>query len=638
MKPRQRLQFTVFSRTAFFFAGLLLLSSAGAAIEKPDSAKLFSQLKSADDHTKLNALENIYKEFYSSFPIIAYPYAVQALAISGRLDDKESEVNAYYFLSYYSLVRGVIDSSFYFCQIGLDISESVHSTALLARGFGRLGDIYRTKGDKAKAIEYLKKAVITDPVNRDLVARCSMSLGILYGDAGCSEESVYYYLKALKIREDQNQLIDAGYLSCNLAGFYYESSSGTYGMAAYEKAVSLFRRANFLKGEGYAFNLMGLTYFDRKDYQNALKYFRKSMAINLLDTITVRSTYAFNLTNIGNVWQQLNRPDSARYYYTRSLKFLSGDQEYIPLSCTYLSLGQLNTTLKNYPQAIKFLNKGLSYSQLANFRAQWEDAYNLLSECYAASGDNAKALEYLKKRNAIRDSIVTEKAHQAVANMKIKYETEKKDAKILSLNAESDWQEKKIKMAVITILILISVAGVITYLTWLYYRKKLMPKVRTLNFIQEKISVEKEGDNRRLRALDKVLPPELKPFPDVVPVETKMNHDLLFQLEEIFTKEKIYLDEHLTLAQAAHSLKTNTTYLSRLINEHYNINFSAFTNKYRIEEAKKMILDDNFNNLSIEGIAKNSGFRSKSTFNQVFKQSTGFTPSDFAVKNGKIRA
>ena len=57
-----------------------------------------------------------------------------------------------------------------------------------------------------------------------------------------------------------------------------------------------------------------------------------------------------------------------------------------------------------------------------------------------------------------------------------------------------------------------------------------------------------------------------------------------------------------------------------------------------IEEAKKMFLDDHYNNLSIEGIAKNAGFRSKSTFNQVFKTLTGMTPTEFATRNGKIRA
>jgi len=102
-------------------------------------------------------------------------------------------------------------------------------------------------------------------------------------------------------------------------------------------------------------------------------------------------------------------------------------------------------------------------------------------------------------------------------------------------------------------------------------------------------------------------------------------------------RDKIYLNEDLTLAETARQLDTNTAYLSRLINDHYQVNFSVFLNMYRIEEAKKMILDDQFNNFSIEGIAKSSGFRSKSTFNQVFKNSTGLTPTEFAIQNGKVR-
>ena len=297
----------------------------------------------------------------------------------------------------------------------------------------------------------------------------------------------------------------------------------------------------------------------------------------------------------------------------------------------------MNTQLKNYKNAIGFLNKGLFYSKLVNYRVQWEKAYTLLSECYAASGDHEKALVYLKKRNEIKDSIFTLKAHQEVANMMIKYETEKKDKQIKILNVDSREKQAKIRMAVFLILVIISLAGLLAYLSWYYYRKKLMPKVRSLNFIQEKISIEREGDNRRLRVLDKVLPPELKPFTERQPEVSGSIEDLIVLLEAMLLKDKIYLNENLTLAETAHMLDTNTAYLLRLINEHYQVNFSAFLNRYRIEEAKKMILNEKFNNLSIEGIANSSGFRSKSTFNQVFKSSTGLTPTEFALRNGKIR-
>jgi tetratricopeptide (TPR) repeat protein/AraC-like DNA-binding protein len=605
--------------------------------QESDSASIFSKLNSADRHEQLKALKKIYVDYYGPDPIKGRPYVMKALELSRQLHDKAAEAEAFFALSFYYSTKGMADSGLFFCQIGMDLSNQLNSNYLLSRGYARWGNIERTKGEKAKAIEYLKKSIAMDSTNEDRVASSSMALGILYGDAACLEESVYYYLKALKIREAQNKLVEAGYLSCNLGGYYYDAPYGVYGIKAYQKAVDLFRRANFPKGESYAYNQMGRAYVENKDYRLALDCFRKSLAINNFDTTIQRSQIAFNLTNIGDTWLKLLRYDSAQYYYSKSLSLSLKDQDYIPTSCTYLSLGELNTVLKKYTAAIEFLKKGLYYSRLVNYRANLEDAYRLLSECYEAGGNQELALVYLKKRNEIRDSIVTEKAHQAIANMKIKYEAEKKDQQISILSLDSHNKQRKIRMAVFTILLILSLAGLLSYMTWLYYRKKLMPKVRTLNFIKNKISFEREGDNRRLRALEKVLPPELKPFPQTEPPEPKSNKDLIVLLEAMMLNDRIFLNENLTLAETASLLDSNTTYLSRLINEHYKVNFSAFLNRYRIGEAKRMILDEKCNNLSIEGIAKSSGFRSKSTFNQVFKTLTGQTPTEFALRNGKIR-
>ncbi|MFZ0597901.1 MAG: helix-turn-helix domain-containing protein, partial [Flavobacterium sp.] len=54
-----------------------------------------------------------------------------------------------------------------------------------------------------------------------------------------------------------------------------------------------------------------------------------------------------------------------------------------------------------------------------------------------------------------------------------------------------------------------------------------------------------------------------------------------------------------------------------------------FINRYRIEEAKKMIQDPNMEHLSLMGIAFEVGFNSKTVFNTTFKKSTNQTPSEF---------
>ena len=628
--------FRLFRLIILFFLLFILLCSPLQA-QQQDSVALFSQLMTKDEHERLNALEKIYKEYYRASPLKAHSYALQALSISRKLNDKKAEASACDAISIYFSLKGNIDSAFYFGQSEMEISKYINSGPWIARSYGRLGEVYRTKGDKARAIDFLIKAIEMDPENKGSIAGYCLNLGIMYADAGCPERSVYYYLKALKIREEKQQWIDAGYLYCNLSGFYFQPPYTDQGFKTLDKAIDLFRKAKFPKGESYANNILGMTWFSKMDYGKALLYYRRSLALNSLDTLTIRSGYSFNLTNIGDTWVKLKRFDSAGYYYSRALSFSTRDQDYIPLACTYLSLGNMNTQLKNYTLAIEFLNKGLFYSKLVNYRAQWEEAYNLLSECYEAYGDHGNALAYLKKRNEIRDSILTEKAHQDVTNMMIKYETQKKDEQIRMLNDDSRYKQRKIRIAVIIILLILSLSGVTAYLVWHYYHKKLLPKVRNMNFIQEKIDTVRDGDNRKLRALYKVLPPRLKPHDILHPQEAEMNKDLMDRLEGLLINDKIFLNEDLTLAETARQLSTNTSYLSRLINEHYQVNFSAFLNRFRIQEAQKMILDDKFNNFSMEGIAKSSGFRSKSTFNQVFKNSTGLTPTEFAVQNGKVR-
>ena len=67
--------------------------------------------------------------------------------------------------------------------------------------------------------------------------------------------------------------------------------------------------------------------------------------------------------------------------------------------------------------------------------------------------------------------------------------------------------------------------------------------------------------------------------------------------------------------------------LSQLINENLGKNFSSFLNEYRIEAAKKMMQTHSY--FSLDAIASECGFNSKSTFYSSFKKSTGTTPSKF---------
>lgn len=93
--------------------------------------------------------------------------------------------------------------------------------------------------------------------------------------------------------------------------------------------------------------------------------------------------------------------------------------------------------------------------------------------------------------------------------------------------------------------------------------------------------------------------------------------------------KKPYLNMYLNLSELAESLNTYPHYLTQILNTIFYQNFYDFINSYRTDEAKNELINPHNNNLTILAIAYNCGFNSKSSFNRIFKQKTGVTPSEY---------
>jgi AraC-like DNA-binding protein len=118
-------------------------------------------------------------------------------------------------------------------------------------------------------------------------------------------------------------------------------------------------------------------------------------------------------------------------------------------------------------------------------------------------------------------------------------------------------------------------------------------------------------------------------------VDNKIEDDLpIIDLKEIAFKEKSYLKPNLNLNDYAKQAGIASAQVSKILNSKYNQNFNEFVNTFRIEEVKAKLNDPNYSHYSILGIALECGFNSKATFNRVFKNITGQSPS--AYKKSQI--
>lgn len=109
--------------------------------------------------------------------------------------------------------------------------------------------------------------------------------------------------------------------------------------------------------------------------------------------------------------------------------------------------------------------------------------------------------------------------------------------------------------------------------------------------------------------------------------EKFLQPEMATKVDNEIRANKIFMDPDLTLDTLADALGIIPRDLSTLINRHFGINFYEFINRYRIEEAKRMLLSADYKTTTITDIYLAVGFNSKSVFYTFFKKLEGVTPS-----------
>ncbi len=104
-----------------------------------------------------------------------------------------------------------------------------------------------------------------------------------------------------------------------------------------------------------------------------------------------------------------------------------------------------------------------------------------------------------------------------------------------------------------------------------------------------------------------------------------LSKDLL----RVIDRDVLFRDPNLTAAKLAEKISVTSHELSQIISQELNETFHDLINRKRVEDVKSKLVDKQFQNLSIEGIGFDSGFKSKSAFYSSFKKYTGKTPLEF---------
>ncbi|MBN2402748.1 MAG: AraC family transcriptional regulator [Spirochaetes bacterium] len=117
--------------------------------------------------------------------------------------------------------------------------------------------------------------------------------------------------------------------------------------------------------------------------------------------------------------------------------------------------------------------------------------------------------------------------------------------------------------------------------------------------------------------------------PITLPVTVNLPRVMEYLITSMET-ENLYRNPAISIQSLSNLLGINRDHLSLILNEKLGVNFRTFINRYRLEEAQKLLVEDN--EKSVLEIAFFVGFNSKSAFNTIFAKTTGLTPTKYRRK------
>jgi len=401
---------------------------------------------------------------------------------------------------------------------------------------------------------------------------------------------------------------------------------------------------------GYYYNVQGGIYFSMNKYLESREFYKTAYHFLLIDNDSVGMKG--NLINIGNTFSITKELDSSLYYYELGeVLEKNGILEFKEallsnLALTLQDIGRLNEAIlvyeklfnwgkltnnvyvtavssgnlgsaylskKRYEDVIHILEYGLSVLNKNSIRENHMFRYYyVLSLAHKALGNFNQAYEMLSISDSLFKAQQELNLDEYVSDLKLQHKVELFDKETI-IQEEKLRTEREQSQNLIIFLILSSVVIILILVLYSLKRRKnvmLVKKNLELTQILKAKIEQKSGTKVKSKR------------PDV-------SNEIIEKFESLFTEKQVFKDQTLSLEKLAKMVKTNRSYLSNQINDYYGVPFRSIVNKYRIDEARIMLISEEYAHYSIEGVALTVGYRNISTFITAFKKETGITPSIF---------
>ncbi|MFD0862873.1 helix-turn-helix domain-containing protein [Sungkyunkwania multivorans] len=507
----------------------------------------------------------------------------------------------------------------------IDGTTSQHE---LAQAYFDLGDAYYVKNDFQRAEYYLTKGISLAQLAKDMTLLCNLHLkrGNIYLKDWNNQSALDEYHMAMdyakKIDRKDREVI----ASINIAIIRRR-------MKQFSRALEVCKSGYSLIDEGQPnyINLLTITsdvYLDLEQPDSASQYVDKGIVLS------EKMNYKAGLVDLfikkAIILCLKKKHDEALTYLDDTEQMILEDSARSNKDMSYLRYAQARCFYEKgaYETSIGYLTDVLSFTgedkDIRNSRVI--DAHLLLIENYKKIGDVDKTIDWYDKY------IVLNRQSQRNRDQTVDKLNEKdlqiRDSEIEALKKDRA-KRKKVNLYTIISFSVILLALIIFFI--IYRKKQRANKVLFDELIAKMALLESAEENEGVGTTGSDASKE------IVIDDEKVN-EVLKGLQRLESQE-YFLSSACNLRSIAKKVKTNTTYLSKIINNHKGKNFNDYINDLRIDYTLKRLKNDKqFRSFSIKSIATEVGYKSDYSFTKHFKSKTGLNPSYYIRNIDKLGA
>lgn len=367
---------------------------------------------------------------------------------------RNDSVNAYtaaeqlgiYFLTMEQYDRGeaIFDSGFVYVRT---------DTAFYAMSsyYSHKGIFARQRSDNIGSVKYYQQAIEALRKSEKLapfLAATQLNMGISFKDMGMYEIAIQNLLPATAYFETHDKPSEQASGYNTLGNTYAELKQYSQALKYHRKSLQLRKKIDNLGGQAGSLNNIGQTYIYLQQYDSAWYYLQKSLE---LKTRIKSSNRSSTLNLLGEVYIARAQPDSARLYFMESVYAQPENKEKKEQATSLNNLGRLATAEGRYDDATQLLDEARLICHSMAAKKVLLRNYELTTANYRAAGRLQDALRFTDSLIQLKDTLLTKEIDRSIAEMEVKYETEKSARKLAQMNELNKEEQARGKQQRITI-------------------------------------------------------------------------------------------------------------------------------------------------------------------------------------------